>query len=100
MMKIIMGALMAFLLLIGCSSQKGATGSEGRKSNKGSRPSVAEVFLEIDTNKDGKLSRAEIKGPLQKDFDRVDTNGDGFITKTELQNAPKPERGQGPPRSN
>lgn len=39
----------------------------------------------MDSNKDGKLSKAEVKGPLVRDFDKIDTNKDGFITKKELE---------------
>jgi Ca2+-binding EF-hand superfamily protein len=49
----------------------------------------------MDANGDGKLSKKEVKGPLQRDFAKVDTNEDGFITEKELENAPKPERGRG-----
>lgn len=45
----------------------------------------------MDANKDNKLSKEEIKGPLKDDFAKVDTNKDGFITKEELKKAPKPE---------
>ena len=50
----------------------------------------------MDSNKDNKLSKKEVKGPLKDDFSKVDTNKDGFITKEELKKAPKPER-KGPP---
>ena len=35
-----------------------------------------------DTDHDGRLSRAEFKGPAAL-FDRLDTNHDGFLTKEE-----------------
>ena len=51
-------------------------------------------------NKDGKLSKAEVKGPLANDFVKIDANSDGFISKEELSKAPKPigqrpQQGQG-----
>ena len=54
------------------------------------------LMRRMDTNKDGKLSKDEVKGPLQQDFSKVDTNDDGFLSKEELEKAPKPKR-QGPP---
>ena len=37
-------------------------------------------FTQWDKNKDGKLIKAELPQPLQKNFDKVDTDSDGFIT--------------------
>lgn len=67
------------------------------RGQKGQRPSPAEMFTQMDANKDGMLSKTEVKGPLQKDFAKIDTNGDGFISKAELEKAPKPNRQGGPP---
>jgi Ca2+-binding EF-hand superfamily protein len=64
--------------------------SKKKKEMNGQFPSVDELFSKMDTNKDGKLSKVEIKGPLKNDFEKVDTNKDGFITKEELTKAPKP----------
>jgi hypothetical protein len=66
------------------------------------RPSVNELFVEMDNNKDGRLSKEEVKGPLQNDFPKIDTNHDGFISKGELKKAPKPADGplQGRPPQN
>ncbi len=66
--------------------------NRGRNDRK--RPSTAEIFEHMDANKDGKLSKEEVKGPLQRDFSKIDVNNDGFITKKELENAPKPKRRQ------
>ncbi len=69
------------------------------RPKNGQRPSVEELFAKMDTNKDGKLAKTEVKGPLQKDFAKIDSNGDGFISAEELEKAPKPNR-QGPPNRN
>lgn len=87
---------------VGCKSKQEtvepiANGQQTEKRN--ARPSVDDVF-EMDTNNDGKLSKSEVKGPLEKDFDKIDSNGDGFITKEELNNAPKPQRKNRPNKSN
>lgn len=61
-------------------------GQEGKN-----RPTPEVLIKEMDINKDGKLSKGEVKGPLKNDFDKVDLNKDGFITKEELKKAPRPE---------
>jgi len=55
-------------------------------------PTFEELIEKMDTNEDGKLSKAEIKGPLKKNFDKIDTDEDGFITEEEFKKAPKPKR--------
>ena len=55
-------------------------------------PTIEELFKEMDKDKDDKLSKKEIKGPLAKDFDKIDRDEDGFITKKEMEKAPKPKR--------
>jgi Ca2+-binding EF-hand superfamily protein len=41
-------------------------------------------FAELDKNKDKKLSRDELPGPMSQAFDRLDTNHDGFIDEEEF----------------
>jgi Ca2+-binding EF-hand superfamily protein len=48
---------------------------------------VANLLQRMDTNKDGKISRDEAKGPLAKNFDLLDTNKDGYLDKAELRRA-------------
>jgi hypothetical protein len=95
MKKIILaGFIVMTITVISCSSAKK---TENSNQPNGAPPSTDEAFAMFDTNKDGKLSKAEVKGPLLNDFAKIDTNGDGFITKEELNKAPKPNR-QGPPQ--
>ncbi len=61
-------------------------------------PSVESLINEMDTNKDGKLSKSEVQGPLSNDFSKIDVNEDGFLSKEELDNAPRPQRRE--PRGN
>jgi Ca2+-binding EF-hand superfamily protein len=44
------------------------------------------AFKDMDTNKDGKVSQAEYKGPARR-FARIDVNHDGVITPQESRNA-------------
>lgn len=67
--------------------------SDQKQRGKHKPPSFEELLEKMDSNKDGKLSKKEIKGPLKNDFARIDDNKDGFITKEELKKAPKPKRG-------
>jgi hypothetical protein len=76
-----------FLATVLCGYAQPPQGEAERK-----RPTIEQLFKEMDANKDNKLSKKEIKGPLKKDFDKIDLNKDGFITKEELKKAPKPER--------
>lgn len=65
-----------------------------QQNNKGGRPeppSAEELIKQMDKDKDGKLSKKEIAGPIKKDFDKIDENKDGFLTKKELEKAPKPK---------
>jgi Ca2+-binding EF-hand superfamily protein len=90
--KIISGAfvMMIAIIISSCSSSK-------KTADNGNMRSTDEIFSQMDANKDGKLSKEEVKGPLQNDFSKIDTNSDGFITKEELAKAPKPNRPpQGP----
>ena len=95
-----------FLLTIGCKSQKetvqkqpnASTEQRDRRPQNGDRrtpPSVDEVF-EMDANKDGLLSKAEIgDSPMARRFTTMDANGDGFVSRTEFENAPRPQRRRG-----
>ena len=66
-------------------------GRDGRR-RQNHRPNITELFKKMDVNKDDKLSRNEVKGPLANQFSKLDLNSDGFISKEELKNAPKPKR--------
>ena len=74
------------------------TGQQGDRRGGGGAPSVDRVFQQ-DTNGDGLLSKAEVKGRMAERFDKIDTNGDGFISKQEFTDAPRPQRGQRPKRN-
>ena len=58
---------------------------EKRRGGQRERLNVAQIFESMDTDKDGKLTVKEIKGPLANNFSKIDTNADGFISKDELE---------------
>jgi len=52
----------------------------------GNRPTFEQILARDDTNKDGKISKEEFRGPPAI-FQRLDRNGDGFIDKAEHDGA-------------
>jgi Ca2+-binding EF-hand superfamily protein len=101
-MKKLILSLAVTSLLISCKSNQESTETVSKQARivevKGERHNPEEMFAQMDSNNDGKLSKDEVKGPLNEKFSEIDSNSDGFISKNELTNAPKPERqggGQG-----
>ena len=92
------------LFLTACSSQNKSSDTtstepktekkQGQRpqGQKGERPTFAKLLKEMDENNDGKLSKTEVKGPLQKNFTKIDENNDGFISADEFKNSPPPPR--------
>lgn len=87
------GVLVAVMVTFGVM---GVNAQESQEKPK-QRPTIDELFKQMDTNEDGKLSKKEIKGPIKDDFSKIDTDKDGFITKKEMEKAPKPD-GKRPPK--
>jgi Ca2+-binding EF-hand superfamily protein len=46
---------------------------------------VENMLQRMDTNKDGKISKEEAKGPLANSFERFDQNKDGYLDRKELE---------------
>ena len=88
MKKQVTGILLAAVIFTAFSCK--STKESGGNGSQSGQPSVTEIFQQMDTNKDGKLSKKEVKGPLLTDFSKIDTNSDGFISVQELEKAPKP----------
>lgn len=64
-------------------------GGEGGKGERGER------LARFDTDKDGRLSRAEVgDSRIAKHFDMIDANHDGFLTREELRAAMERHRAQ------
>jgi len=70
----------------------GGNGQQRPGGNGQNMPSIEQLFAHMDANKDGLLSKEEVKGPLANDFSKIDLNEDGFLSKEEIEKAPKPER--------
>ena len=61
---------------------------QGQKQPPADGPAVEKALqrlLQMDTNGDGKISRAEARGPLAQNFDRFDLNKDGYLDRSELR---------------
>lgn len=65
---------------------------QDRQNKENKPPTIEQLFEDLDTNEDGKLSKKEIKGPLKDQFAKIDANEDGFLSKEEIEKAPKPKR--------
>jgi Ca2+-binding EF-hand superfamily protein len=48
-------------------------------------PRTEKYFSQLDGNKDGKLSVAELNPPAEKRLFRMDQNGDGTVSKEEIE---------------
>lgn len=85
--KGIIGAVLVAFGSIGLQAQP-------PKGEQRKKPTIEELFKQMDANEDGKLSKKEVKGPLSNDFKKIDTNKDGFLSKQEIEKMPKKERPQ------
>ncbi|MCK0131406.1 EF-hand domain-containing protein [Flavobacteriaceae bacterium F08102] len=84
------GIAFGFAILTGSISSQ----AQERREHDQKPPSIEQLMKDLDANEDGKLSLAEVKGPLKDDFTKIDLNKDGFLTIEELEKAPKPKRGR------
>jgi uncharacterized low-complexity protein len=66
--------------------------NESTEGKCGEAKCGAKAFSHMDTNKDGKISKAEFDTHKNAMFQQMDTNGDGSISKEEMQAAMKAHR--------
>jgi len=72
------------------TSDKKASGSESTAAAKSSDGGAEAMFSSLDKNKDGSLSKDEVKGtPHEKDFSTLDKNNDGKLSREEHAAAPE-----------
>jgi len=64
--------------------------ADNQLPGQGQRPTWQQILDREDANHDGKVTRAEFKGP-ERMFQRIDRNGDGVMTRKEFEQG-------GPPR--
>lgn len=79
------------ILILSFTTATAQENNQEQQRRKGP-PTIKQLFKDLDTNEDGKLSLKEVKGPLKKDFKKIDLNEDGFLSKEEIKKAPKPKR--------
>ena len=76
----VIGALLGTVAL----ADKGGMGMGMGGPGEGRGAMLAEKFDAIDTDKDGKLSYAELEAHRKAEFDAADTNKDGALSADEL----------------
>jgi Ca2+-binding EF-hand superfamily protein len=72
------------LLALDTNGDGEITGNEMRMHEASPEERVNHLFDEWDTNKDGKISKAEAPDRMQQQFESIDKNGDGYLDKDEL----------------
>jgi Ca2+-binding EF-hand superfamily protein len=56
-----------------------------QQAPEGAPPSISDAFMQqLDTDKDGKVTKAEFLQPQEAQFAHIDKNQDGSIDKTEI----------------
>lgn len=74
---------------------------ENRNARGAGRHALRAKLMALDSNQDQALTRAEIGGRMPKlseNFDRIDGNRDGKITREEMRSAHSPHRAETKPR--
>jgi hypothetical protein len=85
------GLALPFSSIAGGDKKAGASDSSSTATQAKSNDGGAEaMFMSLDKNKDGNLSKEEVKGtPHDKNFSSLDKNNDGKLTREEHAAAPE-----------
>lgn len=94
MMKSYVAAIALSLLPMSfaLAQQSNAPNPAGAADQHRTRPSAVERFKALDTNNDGKLSKAEFVARSEQIFAKIDANNDGAVTQEEMQTAREKRR--------
>lgn len=79
--KILIVAAMASIFAVTAAAPSFAAGDPAKKEKR-----IHRMIHHADTNKDGRVSQAEMANALSRSFAVLDTNGDGVLSKSELAN--------------
>jgi Ca2+-binding EF-hand superfamily protein len=80
-------------ILLTAASMLSAAPAFAINLNPSSPAQIAQYYMtQIDTDHDGKISKAEHDAFSQQMFTKADTNGDGYISMDELTTAKKQEQ--------
>jgi hypothetical protein len=77
------------------SANRGAVEGKAEASQKKSKSGGGDFLRSLDTDGDGKISKAEAPVPMQAGFDRLDANHDGFLDAAEMAALRRAAGGQG-----
>jgi Ca2+-binding EF-hand superfamily protein len=82
-------SILAAAALFATAAPAFAGDAEGEGSQTRIAKRVDTAFAKLDTDKDGRISRAEAasRPRMAKHFDRIDADGDGYLSRPELSAA-------------
>jgi hypothetical protein len=77
------------------ANKDGLVSFEELRASRGKHGRHGGHFKRVDTDNDGKVSKAEALAAAEAMFARADANADGFVTREEMRAAHQAHRGHG-----